>query len=146
MKKGRILFKGEYKGHKMVVVANTSVGIRCGYVQIPEEVKDNIENVLDAIPFHGGVTYGPKEDYWGDGGTWIGFDCGHYTDGFDPRIMSKELKSFWKDRKYLLAYNGMTTIKTTAFVKKNLKEGIDWLVNFERMLKVKGKLALKKNG
>lgn len=164
MKKGRILFKGEYRGHRIVIVANTLIGIRCGYIQVPKEIVDRMETVEENIPFHGGVTFGPSESNWGDPGIWIGFHCGHFGDGFDTTIMSKEMKEFFKERKYLLVSKSANkikkvigevgsdkemlfeTIKTTAYVKRVLRESVDWLVNFERMLKAKANMPALVNG
>lgn len=75
----------EYKGFPCVVVMQ-ALGFRTGYVGIPKGHKLYGVNYGDVdIDCHGGLTYSSNhlvdqndEDVW-----WIGFDTGHFMDGFD---------------------------------------------------------------
>ena len=64
-----------YKGYKCEVKINDSMGFRCGYVTL----NNNIEIDSDSLDCHGGITY----DQEFVGYRVIGFDCGHYGDGND---------------------------------------------------------------
>lgn len=63
---------------------------RCGYVQVPENMAINIEE----IACHGGITYAHKEApsplEIDDKNKWyIGFDCAHAFDTTDYWTMSR---------------------------------------------------------
>ena len=75
----------EYKGFPCVVLMQ-ALGFRTGYVGIPKghELYGVGYGNID-IDCHGGLTYSSNylidqndDDMW-----WIGFDCGHYCDGYD---------------------------------------------------------------
>lgn len=75
----------EYKGFPCVVLF-MPMGYRCGYVGIPKNNKYYKKKYDDIqVDCHGGLTYSEgklfgqeDKDVW-----WIGFDCGHFIDGFD---------------------------------------------------------------
>lgn len=81
----------EYLGRDCIVIFNR-MGFRCGYVSVSAKDKDfkfegcdNVDCCAFNISCHGGLTFGgklnsdikPKQEYY------IGFDCGHFGDGFD---------------------------------------------------------------
>jgi hypothetical protein len=81
----------DYKGFPCVVLL-MPMAYRCGYVGIPKGHKYYGKN-YDYIPIdcHCGLTYSEKylygqldENTW-----WIGFDCGHYCDGYDVEAAKK---------------------------------------------------------
>ena len=75
-----------YKGHDCICVFNC-MGFRCGYVSTKHVVSYS-EVVIDC---HSGRTFGdvlfkeyePKEVFY------LGFDCGHFSDGVDPGLAYK---------------------------------------------------------
>ena len=75
----------EYKGYRCITTF-TSMGFRCGYVGIPNnKITDADKDAFErSICVHGGITFSgdnhpvPSDDLW-----FIGFDCGHYGDGYD---------------------------------------------------------------
>lgn len=97
------MFKGaiqekrfEYKGFPCVVVMQ-ALCFRTGYVGIPKGhplyEKDYWEISVNC---HGGLTYSenrlidqPDKDTW-----WIGFDSGHYGDGYDLTAALELFKDF----------------------------------------------------
>lgn len=68
------------------VVSFQPLAFRTGYVRLPKISKYYGKDYNDIpIRCHGGLTYGRSylfgqddEETW-----WIGFDCGHYGDGYD---------------------------------------------------------------
>lgn len=86
-----------YKGLNYFVLHHYIGGIvhhRCGYVEVPIQSIEEID-VYDDIDCHGGITYcGSGISYTDngvmvfineDGMAYIGFDCAHYEDLFDPK-------------------------------------------------------------
>lgn len=99
MYKGAIQEKRfEYKGFPCVVVMQ-ALGFRTGYVGIPKGHKlFNVDYCEIDVSCHGGLTYSESylvdqtdDDIW-----WIGFDCGHYMDGYDLE-KAKELFAEYPD-------------------------------------------------
>lgn len=75
-------------GLDAIVKLNTAIGIRCGYVRVPDgHAFDGMEYeevmMLSSIKVHGDLTFSSPADKSDNGGTWFGFDCGHYGDGYD---------------------------------------------------------------
>lgn len=64
------------------------LGFRCGYVRIPEghplyRQHWTMENSpTERLAVHGGVNHSGELD--GADGWWVGFDCAHAFDGFEP--------------------------------------------------------------
>ena len=67
---------GTHNGIPWALMQNPTLGICCGYVQLPEAHpwRAGDPDILDHIDAHGGITYGPDKQ------GWIGFDTGHYGD------------------------------------------------------------------
>ena len=86
----------EYKGFPCVVVMQ-SMGFRTGYVGIPKSHPLYGWGYQDIdISCHGGLTYShdslvdqDDKDTW-----WIGFDCGHFEDGYDFETAKKLFKDY----------------------------------------------------
>lgn len=72
--------KFDYKGYPCVILFMPT-GYRCGYVGLPKGTTVNVND----ISCHGGITYTENHLYHQDDKDklWIGFDCGHYFDGYD---------------------------------------------------------------
>ena len=74
-------------------VLATSMGHRCGYVQIPnhmlgltyDEVDERLEDYV-----HGGLTFAGKPMYCDFHA--VGFDCSHSGDAKDPDLIADEYK------------------------------------------------------
>lgn len=87
----RLLDKGTYRGYKWEVGHNT-MGFRVGYVHVPWYHPWNGLSYDDIykwfhVNVHGGLTYSRCYSPLTGTGHWvIGFDCGHYGDGFDPTL------------------------------------------------------------
>ena len=86
----------EYKGFPCVVIMQ-ALCFRTGYVGIPKgHALYGNEIALECIDCHGGITYcrnylidQKDEDTW-----WIGFDTGHYGDGYDVEAAKKLFKDY----------------------------------------------------
>jgi hypothetical protein len=92
-----LLEKGEHAGFEWEVTSN-GIGYRCGYVRVPAghpwHGKDYGDESLYDVEVHGGLTFAAADTDCGKGGEdnawWLGFDCAHYLDAKDPRIMTGE--------------------------------------------------------
>ena len=132
-------FEEEYRGLKYVSKFQ-SLGFRCGYVVIPDDILDKVkadaEPDYECIPInvHGGITLFGTIDINRDGleREWvIGFDCGHYGD-----IQDKE---YWKEyfpeeyariEKHLNHPNRREeTVKTQEFVREECHKMIDQIID-----------------
>lgn len=78
----------DYKGFPCVILFMPTA-YRCGYVGVP--LPQGLDIKTDKISCHGGVTYYEGHlhrqddvDKW-----WVGYDCGHYGDGFDVETAKK---------------------------------------------------------
>lgn len=76
--------EADYKGMKLLIVRNESLGNLCGYVGIAKEhplYGKDYDDFPD-LDVHGGVTFSEEGDgkRWFKGYWWVGFDCAH---GFD---------------------------------------------------------------
>lgn len=98
-----ILASGEHLGYQYLVL-NNGRGYRCGYVHVPKDhpwaVRFKSESDMGRIDVHGGITYGGIDSE--SGGLWVGFDCAHAHDGFDPTLELDE--EFKRIRKYIPTY------------------------------------------
>lgn len=120
------MFKGtvqekrfEYKGYPCVILMH-AIGFRTGYVGIPKGhkyYKVGYEKLMD-ISCHGSLTYSAKSltdqtdtDIW-----WIGFDCGHYGDGYDYDTAIKLFKDYSET---------IENIKTIAAIRQKFNDGFE---------------------
>ena len=55
-------------------VVKMPMGHYCGYVQLPEGLREDFGREDTSLRVHGGLTYGPDAD------GWVGFDTGHGWD------------------------------------------------------------------
>lgn len=100
-------YEWEYRGYKLEVVRQQSLGHLCAYLDLRhcpfdfEEAKE-IANQL----FHCGVTYEHKQ--------MIGFDCAHYED-ICPQMPHSDGTYFW----------GKSSYKTYAYAKRKLESSVD---------------------
>lgn len=109
--------KDIYKGLTYIIKA-TDGGWRCGYVEVPEEIKGS--PILQSLNVHGGITY--EDD------TLIGFDCHHDCDAVDESIMSEDYKmmhqkiygGFWKQE---------GIVRDTDYVEDQCKYIIDQILD-----------------
>lgn len=73
----------DYKGHDCICVF-TRNGYRCGYVSttLRRHYDDFDIDCHCGLTFSGALpeAYAPKKAFY------IGFDCGHYCDGIDPKL------------------------------------------------------------
>jgi hypothetical protein len=96
--------RDEYRGMPYWVVINGTIGFRCGYVGVPDQlykkwtVEVEVEEELypsygpieSQIDCHGGITFnrdtrydkGLSDIFVGYEGHVLGFDCGHAGDGY----------------------------------------------------------------
>lgn len=82
-------------------------GHRCGYVTLPDGhpcVGSCYDDLL--VQVHGGLTYG-------DGATF-GFDCAHYCDKPDLKLMSEDYRKI-HERYGTAFYLDIATVKTLGF-------------------------------
>ena len=87
--------KGEILGLPYIIWRHPSLGHWCGYIGVPKDSRLNgksyyistesenglskLEQAIDDISVHGGLTYAGNRDEKSD--TWyFGFDCGHSGD------------------------------------------------------------------
>lgn len=70
-----------HEGLDCLVLLNTSMDIRCGYVRVPEDhVLHGKEYDDVSFQVHGGLTFSGRPQAEDADGWWFGFDCGHAGD------------------------------------------------------------------
>lgn len=121
-----LLAKGEHVGFQWEVTSN-GIGYRCGYVRVPAghpwHGKGYDDEGMYDIDVHGGLTFAAPDTDCGKGGEddawWLGFDCAHYGDAKDPRIMTAEqiARELAFERDGLGLPHGEASIKTTEYVE-----------------------------
>lgn len=83
-----------------LIMVNPSLLTRAGYVRIPQDhpftqIEDRsiYANELCGLEVHGGVTFFGDiliEDSEEDSGLYIGFDCAHLGDAYDPELLPED--------------------------------------------------------
>lgn len=112
-----------YKGIACYITLD-AMGIRCGYVALPQE--DYINCGIDALECHGGITYVGKRlpgiDK-NDGDKYIiGFDCAH---GGDGRDVEKAKEAFGEYNLLTIFGCANEEIRTVEFCEKELVKLVD---------------------
>lgn len=129
---------GIYNGYEYLVTFSPN-GFRCGYVAIPSS--HPIEKEIAAAEYdvdvecHGGVTFNSPnhglkkrlELFCAD--NWIGFDCGHYYDGFDIDSYSKYYGP--NPDKFKGWHNLDGDVRDFNYVESECKSIIDQLIQME---------------
>ena len=116
---------GRYKGFSWVVLAASAW--RCGYVKIPKGHKyyeATVGGDYDSIPVncHGGLTFAGGLKTVGKSGAWIGFDCIHLGDAYDPKLAEENNVGH--------IYTGLLdgVVRDADYVENECKNIIDQLV------------------
>jgi len=126
----RISFEdgGVYRGYNYLITLNLILGFRCGYVSIPKghPLYDQKERV-DEIEMHGGCTYFDNPIYVEDSDEekWIGFDCAHFGDGYDKKIVKKYNPYFYT---YFTKLKENNVVRTKEYVEQECKNIIDQII------------------
>lgn len=118
-----LLAKGEHAGFQWEVTSN-GIGYRCGYVRVPAghpwHGKDYGDEGMYDIEVHGGLTFAEPDTDCGKGGEdnawWFGFDCAHYNDAKDPRLMTGEHLAHEIAMERRFPVTGVGVIRTTEYV------------------------------
>jgi hypothetical protein len=121
-----------YRGLRLVVILQR-IGFRCGYVAIPAGMHCHGKTYSE-LPFnvHGGLTFSaanqgyPAEE---NSAWWIGFDCGHYGDGFDVQAVFNE---FGFDERILRMSDG-GVVWTKCMVEEECRSLIDQIIEREKI-------------
>ena len=123
----------EYKGFPCVVLF-TELGFRNGYVGVPKGHR-YYGAKYDCIPVscHGGLTYSYDHlHHQTDVGVWwIGFDCGHFFDGFDLEKLEEYFPNNIENQ-VLFDYHRVMTetygFRTLEYVEEQCKGIVDQLL------------------
>lgn len=121
-------------GFRCAVIANYSLGHRCGYVEITKDSPlFNVEfDKLDSIvKVHGGLTYDKISDEYplesNSPSRWIGFDCNHLYDAKDIDLIYKSedpvLINIYRNR----PIHPNQKVRTIEFVERQLIKLVDQL-------------------
>ena len=124
-----------YNGFRCICIAQ-QMGHRCGYIGIPKGHKFygiNYNEFPDDFEVHGGWTYSdnvfliPSKDIW-----WIGFDCAHYWDAPDEKIMREFMDIKQLTMMLEFSYRDeYATVKTQEFVEQELQTAVAQLLCME---------------
>lgn len=114
-----------YKGFPCVVLF-MPFGFRCGYIGIPKGHRFYKMNYVKIpVGCHGGLTYSDDhlhhqddKDIW-----WIGFDCGHYMDGYDLKSRRQYFPEL-PDEEFMYTEE----YKDIGFCKHECREIVDQIV------------------
>lgn len=105
-----VLSEGTQDGFKWAT-AHNGMGVRCGYVRIPEGHPWHGGSERIDAEVHGGITF---ENADSDNETWwIGFDCLHAGDTPDPELPGSE---FWPESVFKFG-----TIRDQAYVESECR-------------------------
>lgn len=140
-------------GFRCVVVGHT-MGHRCGYLAIPQGHElygveyDNIN-----VEVHGGLTYSNESDEYSypvatdEKVWWIGFDCAHFGDGKDYKLIENIISRIDNEEAKQEALNTYHTIRrieerypdgfearTTEYVENELKDLAHQIATNENLL------------
>lgn len=129
-----------HKGYPCVVLFQP-MAFRTGYVGLPKTSKYYGENYNDIPVFcHCGLTYGRNYLFGQDDEKtwWIGFDCGHYNDGYDV----ERAKEYYKNDKEVSEQlrrlrdlhditNAYCSFRTLDYVKSNCMSIVNQIIELE---------------
>lgn len=86
-----VVVNKDVDGFNVVVLVHPTLGHLCGYVSVPKELQDILEE--NTIDCHGGITFRDTfshiEGFEDSTNEYIGFDCAHAGDKPDPDILKK---------------------------------------------------------
>lgn len=139
VKRSVVEFVEEYRGLKYVSKFQ-SLGFRCGYVVIPDDILDRVkadaEPDYECIPIdaHGGITFFGvifinKDEL--DCEWVIGFDCGHYGDLQDRESWKEYFpEEYARIEKHLNhPHRREETVKTQEFIREECHKMIDQIID-----------------
>lgn len=126
----------EYNGYRCVTTFN-SMGFRCGYVGIQKYRVSQLGKYWfdNSLSVHGGVTFSGEDHPVEDPNLYfIGFDCGHYGDGYD----FDEVLRLWGDDDsiresiYILADEKFHQFpaRTLDYVQNECRQMVDQIVEY----------------
>lgn len=127
-------------GFRCVVVGH-SMGHRCGYLAIPQGHTLYGKDYDDIyVEVHGGLTYSNESDEYNypvetdEKVWWIGFDCGHFGDGKDYKLVESLIFKIEDERERQRAiehfkfmkeldkrYPDDSKVRTAEYVENELK-------------------------
>ena len=125
----------EYKGIPCVILF-MPMGYRCGYVGLPKGIAVDTES----IRCHGGITYTSGHLYHQEDTDrlWIGFDCGHYFDGFDIEKIkeyfsedAEAMKVLLCMRRYYESVNQEYGFRTLEYCEEQCRDIVDQIVEIQ---------------
>ena len=132
-----------YCGYRCIVIG-TSMGHRCGYIEIPEGnplYEKNYDEIDGYINVHGGWTYSEygNETYpvASDNHSWfIGFDCAHLYDKPDKELIEKLcdndillISQFETVFAKFKSVGDKRSIKTTEYVVNELRSAVKQIID-----------------
>lgn len=134
----------QYKGYKCLIFRNPNTLHLCGYVELPKGhryyEKSYMDNKLEAIEVHGGLTFSDEglnyPDFIQQKDKWyIGFDCAHSGDLL-PTYHTDELTStMLKSMTGILeGYSDErgNTYKDMEFCTKECKKIVNQIIKIEK--------------
>lgn len=88
-----ILGEGHHLGYEWNIVVGP-LAHRCGYVRVPKGHPWHGKDYNDIeVSVHGGLTFAEKDMPCGKGGAddgyWVGFDCAHFRDAPDDKLLDR---------------------------------------------------------
>ena len=136
--------QGEFQGFKYEVKL-FSDGHRTGYVRIPDDVCDKMENSdeyaciadsIESVCCHGGITYSQYNKTDSDflpEGWWIGFDCAHPRDAYDTAAAERAFGIAKVEPAYLGPTDlkdvvGKYSVKTLDFCRNECRDIVEQLL------------------
>lgn len=114
---------GYRHGFKYEIVAMRDMGHRCGYITLPDDMKNMQFYQTDLVDAHGGITY--QED------NVIGFDCAHHGDEKDFSIMDASSRKWYEDFYKIIGYQNKGKVWTQEDVRKECFNIIDQLLQLQ---------------
>lgn len=124
----------EYKGFPCVILF-MPLCYRCGYVGLPKDTKVDTEK----IDCHCGITYTSNilHCQTDTHRLWIGFDCGHYCDGYDvakakeyfaDNINAMRQIEFMEKTGYFGTCNEQNPVRTLEYCKEQCRSIVEQIL------------------
>lgn len=94
----------EFEGFQCLIHRVPNMEHLCGYINMKPMMDIHLDDVLNNVETHGGITYQGELEHLGKEGFWIGFDCAHHLD-LVPEIFRRTPSYFdeyeYRDMEYV---------------------------------------------
>ena len=117
-----------HRGLRLLAVGST-LGVRCGYVEVPEGHSlfglDRGDKRVQRLKVHGGVNFSGIKH----GSYVLGFDCGHWMDRVDPSLLPEDMDE--ETKRLILRGWEFGKLRTLKYVIKETERLADQIIEIK---------------